>query len=457
MEKTARKPSADPAQEKLRQNKANWNKEVSAFVNDLIHFKKMMNGWPSKFFKERSRITQPIPADPATVIGSLAGDFQEIVNKGNSLIQEQVNYAKTRRQRQPKQLNLPLQQTEGAPATPEAPKPTAPDLSKQLQLGLAASTQRNELIKLAAEFEEKYSLESQASNPITRFITRLFNPKFGFGEGARIRRLRMTMLDNCVKSYRALKILHKEIVKSSKGSIVSSHKMMTLIWNYWNAVNRLFSTYKAIKPGEVTDQGGQIEGKELKREKDVEEGQEPGEETLAGNADMGRAAALLTLLQDYKNFSSTLNPTSPSFRELNSIVESVMAAPKDKKVTVLLNSKLDEVYKRAIEEVNRELGTAGNTFQQISGEVKTKTAQWLGEVRHKIVPGATSGSRLEISQFIEQIKQDLDVVMDLLEEGFDQKRLAPAIAQVNREMSALRTMVRSLYYSEKPEEAPSFF
>lgn len=465
MEKTARKPSTDPVQERLRQNKANWNKEVSAFVNDLIHFKKMMNGWPSKFFKERSRITQPIPADPATIIGSLAGDFQELVNKGNAVIQEQINYSKTRRQKQPKQLNLPFQQPTGPATPPEAPKPATPDLSKQLQLGLA-STKTADIIKLASEFEDRYSLESQASNPFTRFITRLFNPKFGFGEGARIRRLRMTMLDNCVKSYRSLKQLHKEIVKSSKGSIVSSHKMMTLIWNYWNAVNRLFSTYKAIKPGEVADQGGQIKDKETNREKEPEETSEEGQELdpsakgSEGTEALEIAQSNASAAKDYRQYAASIRTNSPAFREMNSIVESIVAAPNDKKMEVLLRSRIEDVYSRAIKEVNTELNTSGRSFQEISAQVAAnppKTAQWLGETRHKIVPGATSGSRLEIAQFIEQIKKDLDVVMDLLEEGFDQKRLAPAIAQVNREMSALRTMVRSLYYSEKPEEAPSFF
>ena len=226
MEKTARKPSADPAQERLRQDKASWNKDVSTFVNDLIHFKKMMNGWPSKFFKERSRITQPIPADPATIIGSLAGDFQEITNRGNGIIQEQVEYAKTRRQKQPAKPQAGPQPA-GQPATPpandNAPKP---DLTQQMGKQLAASRQA-ELIKVADAFESKYFLESEASNPISRFVTRLFNPRFGFGEAARMRRLRMAMLDNCVKSYKELKKLHAEVVKSSKTSIVTSHKMMT--------------------------------------------------------------------------------------------------------------------------------------------------------------------------------------------------------------------------------------
>jgi hypothetical protein len=464
MEKTARKPSADPTQERLRQNKANWNKEVSSFVNDLIHLKKMMNGWPSKWYKERSRITQPIPADPATIIGSMAGDFQEIVNKGNAIVQEQVNYAKTRRQRQPKQMNLPLGEPQQQPAAPPEPAAPKPDLSKQLSLGLASDqTRLSEMIKVAAAFEEKYFLESEASNPITRFVTRLFTPRFGFGEAARIRRLRMAMLDNCVKSYKELKKLHKEVVRSSKSSIVTSHKMMTQIWNYWNAVNRLFSTYKAIRPGAiVTDPGGEIEtDPDLKREKALEEGRDPDEP--APDTSVQDATKLLFLMKDFVAARFSIVTKSSAFRDLNMIFESISAAPKNKKTEVLLQSNVADVYKRALQETNAELGTNGTSFQEIAllakqkGPVSKEAQRQLGKFRHQILPGATSGQRLEIYRFIDQIKIDLDNVMNLLEKGFDQEQLTTALAQVNREMSGLRTMMRSLYYSEKPGEASSPF
>ena len=49
MNKEGRKQSADPIQEKLREHKAKWNKTVSEFIDNLIHLKKMMNGWPSKY------------------------------------------------------------------------------------------------------------------------------------------------------------------------------------------------------------------------------------------------------------------------------------------------------------------------------------------------------------------------------------------------------------------------
>lgn len=464
MEKTARKPSADPVQERLRQNKALWNKEVSSFINDLIHFKKTMNGWPSKFFKERSRITQPIPADPATIIGSLAGDFQEITNKGNTLIQEQLEYTKNRRQRQPKAPAAPAQPGGAPPATPAAPEAPKPDLTQQMtRQPLAASEEVSAIIKLAAELEDKYELEATASNPVTRFITRLFNPKFGFGEAARMRRLRMTMLDACVKSYKELKKLHKEIVKSGKGSIENSHKLMTMVTNHWNVVYSLMSTYKAIRPDDVVnDTGGQIEDEELKREKALEEGRDPGEAAEPEQAVAGEPA--VAKMKDFLSAAAYLGVLvkSPTFRELHAAIEAVVAATKNKKIDVMRKSNIDGLYDRALQEVNAELNTSGSSFADIAQQKKSTpieaTAQrQLGKIRHQILPGATSGQRLEIYRFIEQIRKDLDEVMNLLEQGFDQEKLPSAITKVHREITVLRTMVRRLYASEKPEQALPFF
>lgn len=456
MEKTARRPSADPTQERLRANKANWNKEVSAFINDLIHFKKLMNGWPSKFFKERSRITQPLPADPATIIGSLAGDFQEIATRGNGIIEEQLAYAKNRRQKQPKPAAPAPGQAPQAPAAPAAPEaPKAPDLTQQIQKGLAASEKDSPLIKLAAELENKYEFETYASNPFSRFITRLFNPKFGFGEAARMRRLRMTMLDYCVKSYKELKKLHKEIVKSGTGSIVNSHKIMAVAWNYWNPVNRLFSTFKTIRPQEVAEDGGPIADAERSKEKGTEKGK-----GLTVSVPTNSVAKL----EDYRSAATYLGSTStaPSLHELHGIIETITAAPDDKsKAQIILDSNFDALYEKALKDVNMELGTSGKNFREVVVQMQNKpvdkTAQkQLGKLRHQLLPGATSGQRLEVYNLITQIRADLNQVMDLLENGFDQTALTSAIGRTNRDMVALRTMLRSLYLSEKPEEAGSF-
>lgn len=478
MEKTA-KSYKDPALNKIIQEKAAWNKQVSALINDLIHFKKSMNGWPSKYYKERTRISQPAPIDFGGILSQIANEFQDIASTGNSILSEQAAFSKAHMKRKTDQtldtldrLRGPVDEKPGTPTAP--PAGAAPNLTQQLGKG---ASRDNTLIKLASEFEGKYFLESQASNPFTRFVTRLFNPKFGFGEGARVRRLRMTMLDNCVKSLKALKVLHKEIVKSSSASIVNSHKMMTSVWNYWNIVNRLFSAYKVLKPGEVKDPGGTIEDPELKREKAIEEGRDPDAETPvpetpATSVALRKAEMAAKMIKDYRE-NVSLFGNDPEIidrvKELNSVVERIMATPESARIKALQDPNIMKAYHFALRSVNAEWGTDGTTFQETAAQRKEdlakrhllfqpKTAQrQLGKFRHQLLPGATSGSRLEVYNLIDQIRKDLDIVMNLLEQGFDQKALATSINSVNRQMATLRTMIRSLYYSEKPEEASSPF
>lgn len=474
MEKIARKPSMDPAQEKLRQNKAAWNKDVSALVNDLIHFKKMMNGWPSKFFKERTRITEPIPADPSTIIGSLAGDFQDIVNRGNALIQEQINYSKTRRQKQPKNPTAPVLANDTVPATTEVPNaPPTVDLTKQL---------------VAWEQKYDYQLISEASNPISRFLTRLMTPKIGFGEGARIRRLRITLLDACAKTYKDLKKLQNEIVKSSKGSIVNSHKLMTSVWNHWSIVARTFTMFKSMAPKPVQDSGGELPiPSEIQDEQMEKVRQEQAEETGIVTAPVSEELPLYAMdrvkgiISDYSNYGQLFN-ANPAFQTLESIIDKIKITPKANRVALILNSNIEAVYTKVLSILNQEQGTNGASLKEIANQLTKKKIQapvlpvdpsktasveemlvqaqlkrWLGKTRHQLLPGGTSGSRLEIYRIIAVIKKDLDDVMNLLQAGFDEQKLSPAIIQVNREITSLRTMIRSLHYSEKPEEIPPAF
>lgn len=460
MEKTAQKKTyRDPALNKIVQEKARWNREVSTLINDIIHFKKSMNGWPSKYYKERTRITQPAPIDLSGILGGLATKFQDLANEGNGIIQEQTEFARSRTKRQSERAQQRLEQRHGpteGPAVTPAPEAPKPDLTQQIQKGLAAAEHDSPLIKLAAELEDKYTLEALASNPFSRFVTRLFNPKFGFGEGARVRRLRMTMLDYCVKSYKELKKLHKEIVKSGKGSIVNTHKMMSSVWNFWNAVNRLFATFKTIRPQEVKDEGGPIADTERSKEKAAEKGQ--------GATGVKVPPSSVAKLEDYRAAGPYLGGISmtPSFHELNSVFESIQTASAENKPQLILDSNFDALYEKALRDLNSELGTSGKNFREIMVQMQSrpvdKTAQrQLGKLRHQLLPGATSGQRLEIYNLITQIRQGLNEVMDLLEKGFDQATLTSAIGRVNRDMVALRTMIRSLYYSEKPEEASSPF
>lgn len=199
MDKIARKPSTDPNQEKLREAKAVWNKQISQFIDDLIQYKKLMNGHPNKFHMQKSRIIDPIPADPVTIIGSLANDFNEMAQRGSSIISQQLDYSKTRRQKQPKMPNVVQQQ---------------PPVNNNATLAVASS------------FEEKYDLKSEGSNVGSRLLTRILTPTIGWGKSAKIRRFRMLLLNLAVRMHKSFENFEYSILQSTDQSILDASKIL---------------------------------------------------------------------------------------------------------------------------------------------------------------------------------------------------------------------------------------
>src|SRR5271165_5732707 len=189
MEKTAVKTYKDPALNKIVQEKAALNNVISLLISNIINFKRSFNGYPSKYYKDKIKISTPSPIDLISILNTLTADFQEIANRGVSIIEEQKEFAHNHVKRHSDNVLNRLEQKHG-PTAGSPTKPTGPDLSQQMEQKLSENI-NSELIKLADDMWLKYELQVQASNPISRFVTRLFNPKFGFGEGARIRRLRM--------------------------------------------------------------------------------------------------------------------------------------------------------------------------------------------------------------------------------------------------------------------------
>lgn len=475
MEKTGQKTYKDPTLNKIVQEKAAWNRSVSALINDLIHFKKSVNGWPSKYYKERTRITAPIPVDLAGILNQIAGEFQEISNRGNSILAEQAEFSKGHMKKKTDQTLSKLDQMRGP--IDDTPKPTAPgaapDLSKQLTPGAIAFSKGDELIKLAIKLEDKYFLESQASNPITRFLFRLFNPNLGFGEAARMRRLRRTLVDSCADTYKALKSLQAHIVKSNKGSIKESHNMMTSVWSHWNIVYRLVTNFKKFKPGEIKNPGGIIDDPELRQQRSIDDGQDPddgsrspqNEQPPQGQLPDTSNAKILNIIQDYQMSVGYLGSIikNPQFRELVSTMERLMAMPKKKRTDKVL-SNFELTYGFAIGPTNQELGTSGRSFQEIvqqhQSNSKKEAQELVGGIRsfrHKALPGATSGSRLEIYESIGRTKKNVDKLMDLLQSGYDQTQIDELVHQIHREMTLLRTLIRSLLISVDPKGAPTPF
>lgn len=437
MIKVADKPSMDPVQQKLRLAKKQWNKEVSAFIDDLIHYKKLVNGQPNKFFKERSAIKDPIPADPATILGSLANDFQELSQRGNAIIAAQMEYSKTRRKKQPKK-------PESAGISPSAPEvAVAPDLSKQL-----------------AAFDLKYGLVSEASSPVSRFFTRILNPGFGFGEAARIRKYRMSLLSLCAKMHNDLSKFQVEIVKSSNDSINNSYNMLnSKIWHNWDLIYKGILTYKNNMPKVVDDAGGPIDSP---IEKTKPATVKPSV-TTPSNLPVPQAASpyvsqVSIIENDYINNYGNVGADNMGGADGDlevALFKFRIATDEEKDETA---KKVIAVYQTLIGKLNQSLGTNGKSLAEI-GSQKIKTAsveqlekisqdflwKWLGKARHGLSSSMTSGYRLDLYKNAEEARVNLNKMMDSLESGMNLEELMELAADIHRQLIAMKGLTRALH------------
>lgn len=566
MLKEGRKPSNDPAQEKLRQGKTVWNKEVSSFINDLIHVKKLMNGWPSKYYKERSKIIAPVPVDAASILNGLASQFQELSQQGASLAQQQAEYAKNRRQKRVDQGTQTLNKLDEkyGPTESIIPPPLAPtapaggDLAAKLSMwekkyelvvkgtnyvekeflhlaaecvaGLArldvpddepakdnyfAHAVQSAAERLSKDTEAEYEglsraltdseipkvvsmaleigrvsklrdhdLSANASNPFSRFLTKVKTPRIGFSDAAQRRRLRMDMLKAAVKSYRALGKMQVHITKSSKQSVVDAYKSEQEAWNEWSVVSRNFNLLVNSMPDQTT------------RPEDMRDEAPPGTERDLPSTP-GQLHPGMIGTYEIQNIVNDIYSYGPIFRDKTSLA--LLKAIQDIKVKGFKTPDgttptagpvaIQHLYRQLLHHLNQLKGTSGNSLAEIYqgvGIVQTQTPEtkeqisappppitesepppvtttaqlevvaqafiqkWLGKTRHQLIPGSSSGLRLQVYELGSKTRKCINSVMDLLEKGFDVQQLGPRISEVSSNINTLRSLMRSLHNTEKP-------
>jgi hypothetical protein len=432
MDKVARKPSTDPVQEKLRQNKAQWNKEVSLFINDLINFKKMMNGAPSKFHMEKSTIKEPIPSDPVTILGSLTGDFQELAQKGNNIIKEQIEYSKGRKKTQPK---APMA-TPGAPMTTGTP-PVA-DLAQQLS---------------AASME--YMLLAEGSNPLTRFYSTLKGPWFGTSEEARNKKYRISMLKSCADLRKQLIKFEQEIMGSSPESIFTAGKMLFKLENQFHYINDTLASLKIQTPGKITDK------KTEKPEVAVDDAEEESSEAPAvpqatknplpeDPAITSARVAMLDFRKSVHNFTDLNQGLQRSFA---AVMIKFVESPDN--IKIQLAPQLMQIYQDLLSDANNKHGTnaaslseilmASRASAQLEVYAQNFFTKWLGQVKHNLSPfDKTSALRLDLLKISENSRKLLDKIMDSLEKDIDYKLLSEYLGQVDKNFVAMQQLMRPL-------------
>lgn len=128
MKKIAKKISPDPVQQSLRESKDAWNGDVRSFTKEvkelrnqlrlfnssLIEYKKLINGYPGAYHKEKGDIKYPIPADPNSIstrlsdhfsglvqkIENLSNTYSNIAQKSSDIVAQQTQYSQTRKKKQ---------------------------------------------------------------------------------------------------------------------------------------------------------------------------------------------------------------------------------------------------------------------------------------------------------------------------------------------------------------------
>lgn len=401
MLKFARKPSSDPVQEKLRLSKENWNKDVSAFIaenvlfrrditkfnNDLIHFKKLMNGAANKFYMQRSYITHPIPADPATIAGVLAEDFNKfsqhaselsqklnaLVQRANAISAQQIEYSNTRR----KKRNEPNNQQLSLP-------------------GISATI--------------NYNLISYGSNPLSRFIARRLIPTTGDSQESKEGRYRLRLLEDSINFYRDLDKFQEKVVSQESDAVAKYTSDFSLnILKKWNELS--FNINKGEK---LVVEAAPVKSESLNIDSAIKE-------FTASFLDQGlhlkisqeSYKKLEKLLKDYRNPTLSLDDKTKAaekFIQAWSSIKNEMNMPTD------------------ISEVDDYL-------EKIAQPSITK---WINKKRTE---KKAKIKELQIYDLIENIKKNIDNLMDLVEKAFDYKEIINIRNKIENDISEIVQLI----------------
>lgn len=431
MNKAARKQSTDPVQEKLREQKDYWNKKkVTPFIDNLIHFKKLMNGSPSKFNREKSPIGEPIPADPITILSLLVNDFGEIAEMAKGITSAQSQYSASRRKKRvipaidPSQLNLPL--------------------------------------------GKNSSLQLEASNKLTRFFSHLKGPYFGYSPEARERKYRLTLLTAAATLEKEVKKLEHEILRDTPASIITSRllidKINDQVYTAMSQLNFFSESIETKKTEEPKEDSKEISTKTLIDDKvpslkpsdnvaksiidQTDDGlisakNIPGYDNTPANVSSDDTTLTSTILTDpleiqqdieanHDNIPLLMN--DPLLQAVKIDITMVVGTPnpllKEEKI-----AQLAVDYKILIDYVNSKLGTNGGSLREILLSFATASemhsarmevfadnllSKWINKTKHRLSPtNKTSALRLEIFESAKRSKDILDDMMNSLEKSLN--------------------------------------
>jgi len=426
----------DPVQKALRVRKSNWNKKmVTPFIDNLIQLKMLMNGKPSKFHKERNSIINPLPADPATILGLLADDFQKIVSEGNAIIKDQINYSQNRRKKSPKQMELPT------PNTPtNKPNPN--------QLNLPGIT---------SSILEMNRINIQASNFLTRFLAGLKGPRFGESPAAIKRRYRGSLLKQANEIYKLCSNFQASVVRLDISKLFSKHDeeglyeatetLMDIESKFTfmeNGIKLLHKDMLRASPTEMAitppTEGESSEGKP-RSNTSVEDSENTANLTVK---------AADEIVTEWNQVSSSILQIKPELRnEMLVLVRGYMDLSEGDQAKSLAATRVYMTYKKILASLNAIENTHAKSLTEYLFMPKTGKnaaeayalevmaskglAKWKGKGLRSLLSKKTSANRLSAYRSAVDLRKGLNKLMNILEKDFDAETLLTAVNDNVRE------------------------
>lgn len=407
MEKSARKPSTDPVQEKLREEKSAWNKEISSFIDNLIQFKKLMNGHPSKFYMQKGTIKEPLPADPATILGVLISDFQGLANQGSQIIDQQVEYSKNRKKSKPKGTGLSLEQR--------------------------LSSLNLEIIK-------------EASNPFSRFLSHFRGGWFGKSPEAVLRRRRLSLLKSFLELYKLFNTFQIKILKTDSQSTLEAFAILDKIDDIFALIRKSLESYETPKGEEP--QSLTPKKKEEKSIEIMKEIPEDKKEELSGLIEEAMLA-----LYDF-------NVNEPNISDLDKIFSKRLSTLDNQfKMTEDLNKKLElapiiiGIYQNLLKDISSKRGERYLKLEDVPPikkaeiEILAQDAlkKWVGKLKHQLsLSDKTSSIRLEVYDFAKEIRQEINQLMNYLEKDLNLVEFRNKLKPLDKNLLQMKNIMKPL-------------
>jgi len=420
----ARKKSPDPLQERLRANKEAWNKACSVFIAELIAFKKGLNGrGDPKYSLPPSNIKDPLPSQVLSLLNRISGDYEHIISGANSIIKEQENYSKTRRKK----------------------------------------------------VEKKAELEVEASNPLTRLVSRIKS----IVSSDKYKGYRMAMLNTSINLYKNLRIFQDEVLDRKiedlpviMDAFLKNLYTFSLIEDYLNRLKEVMQKEEHGDDVPIVDNTGNI-SKELHRPMLREDIETPKKEKESPHEKEKKEFVhwdvlnLRELKKDLQEIIDVGLPISMILPVTSKLMEYERTSDEDKKE--LLKDLIYDEYDKVIIEARKiikektgldlsedaTLAEIADRYEQFMLKQKEKKAfvinagnplsRWMKKKLYRMAPfDNTAAARLEIIELTEQIMKELDKLMNILEERVDVDELAPVVAEIDGLFNEMKKSIQIL-------------